>query len=106
MLEFFIKTSVATYVSRDEQGKINGYVNCRQLDTCHSLQPFYADTPDVAEKLLVKVPLLSYVCHVWTFLTLGVNNGPTWQATICNAKREQGWLGPGRQVLFAKSVQI
>ena len=54
MLEFFIKTSVATYVSRDEQGKINGYVNCRQLDTCHSLQPFYADTPDVAERLLVK----------------------------------------------------
>ena len=95
MLEFFIKTSVATYVSRDEQGKINGYVNCRQLDTCHSLQPFYADTPDVAERLLVKASWLSCVSCL-NFSNLGANNGKTEQASICNAKREQGWLGPSR----------
>ena len=55
VLSFFITSSVKTYMSRDANGRINGYVVCRQLDTCHSLQPFYADTPDVAERLLLKV---------------------------------------------------
>jgi len=57
VLAFFITNSVKAYLSRDANGLINGYVVCRQLDTCHSLQPFYADTPDVAERLLLKVLL-------------------------------------------------
>ena len=53
---FFLKTS-KTFVSLDRAGNINGYISCRKIDCGHSLQPFYADQPETAEKLLRKVIL-------------------------------------------------
>ena len=51
---FFLKTST-TFISIDTAGNVNGYISCRKIDCGHSLQPFYADQPETAEKLLRKV---------------------------------------------------
>ena len=53
---FFLKTS-KTFISLDSAGNVNGYISCRKIDCGHSLQPFYADQPENAEKLLRKVIL-------------------------------------------------
>ena len=42
-------------MSVDSDGNVNGYVSCREIDCGHSLQPFYAESLEVAEKLLRKV---------------------------------------------------
>ena len=56
---FFLQTS-KTFVSFDDDKNVNGYISCRQVPNGHSLQPFYADNPQIADMLLRKVRIIYF----------------------------------------------
>ena len=56
---FFLQTS-KTFISFDDDKNVNGYISCRQVPNGHSLQPFYADNPQIADRLLRKVRIIYF----------------------------------------------